>query len=98
MIDVNVYMNIMLSVLGSILLITLIILVVKLISTVDRFNKVLDDVNTKVAKFDNLFNLVDIITDNMAMISDKLVDSISNFIRKILTKKQNRKEDLNNEE
>ena len=98
MIDVNVFMNIMLSVLGSILLITLIILVVKLISTVDRFNKVLDDVNTKVAKFDNLFNLVDIITDNMAMISDKLVDSISNFIRKILTKKQNRKEDLNNEE
>ena len=80
MIDAEVFMNIMLSSLGSILLISLIILSVKLINIADKFNKMLDEVNNKVAKFDNLFNIIDIVTDNMALISDKIVDGISNLI------------------
>ena len=94
MIDAEVFMNIMLGVLGSILLVTLIILSVKLINIADKVNKILDDVNNKVAKFDNLFNVIDMVTDNMALISDKIVDGISNLIKKVFVKNEERKEEI----
>ena len=98
MIDVNTFLLMMLYVLGSILLVVLIILAVRLIGVVDRFNKVLDNVEDRVVKFDRMFNIVDIVTDNMALVSDKVVDLISGFIRKLIHKKDNGKEEVLNEE
>jgi len=98
MIDVNTFLLMMLYVLGSILLVILIVLAVRLIGVIDRFNKVLDNVEAKVVKFDRLFNIVDIVTDNMALISDKVVDLISGFIRKLIRKKDNGKEEVLSEE
>lgn len=94
MIDAEVFMNIMLGILGSILLITLIVLSVKLINITNKVDRLLDDVNIKISKFDNLFNVIDLVTDNMALISDKLVDSISNLLKRFFTKKDERKEEL----
>ena len=99
MVDASVFMEIMLGVFGSILLVVLIVLVIKLIKVTDKVNYLLDDINNKVAKVDKVFSIVDIITDNLAMISDKIADSISNLIRKILYKKnENRKEEIKDEE
>ena len=98
MVDAEVFMDIMLSILGSILLISLIVLSIKLISIANKATKMLDDVSEKVAKFDNLFNVIDLVTDNMALISDKIVDSLSNFIKKVFIKKSERKEDVIDEE
>ena len=98
MVDAEVFMDIMLGILGSILLISLIVLSIKLISIANKANKMLDDVNEKVAKFDNLFNVIDLVTDNMALISDKIVDSLSNLIKKLFTKKSERKEDYIDED
>ena len=50
-----------------------------------------------MAKLDKAFRIVDVVTDNMAMVSDRLVDGISGFIRKIFNKKLNGKDDGNNE-
>ena len=86
-----------LYILGSILLVCLIVFVIKLISTLNRVNGILDDVDNKMAKLDKAFRIVDIVTDNMAMVSDRLVDGISGFIRKIFNKKLNGKDDGNNE-
>ena len=97
MVDTEVFMNICLSSLGSILLITLIILVIKLINIADKFNKILDEVNVKISKFDNLFNVIDLVTDNMALISDKIVDGVSNLIKKVFVKKDERKEEITDE-
>lgn len=97
MVDTEVFMNICLSSLGSILLITLIILVIKLINIADKFNKMLDEVNVKISKFDNLFNVIDLVTDNMALISDKIVDGVSNLIKKVFIKKDERKEEITDE-
>ena len=98
MVDINTFLLMMLYILGAILLVCLIILIIKFISTVNRVNGILDDVDNKIAKLDKAFNIVDAITDNMALISDKLVDSISGLIRWIFSKKQIRKEDeINNE-
>lgn len=97
MIDINTFLMMVICILGSILLVFSIILVVKLIHTVDRLNGMIDEVSNKMIKFDKMFRIVDIVTDNMAMISDKIVDGISNCIRKIFYRKNNGKEEDINE-
>lgn len=96
MIDATTFLTIILCLLGSILLVTLIILVVKLINTITRVNNMLDEVDKRVEKFDRIFRVADIITDNMALVSDKVVDGISDFIRNIFRKK--RKEEIIDEQ
>ena len=49
MVDVEIFSQIMLSVFGSILLIALIILVIRLIIIANKVDKMIDEVNTKVA-------------------------------------------------
>ena len=95
MIDATTFFNIILSLLGSVLLVALIILVVKLINVVNRVNNVLDKVDEEVDKFNRIFKVADIITDNMAMISDKVVDGISDFIRNIFNKGKRKEEEIN---
>ena len=96
MINTNMFLLILLGTLCSILLVILIILSIKLIYTINRVNRVIDEIDLKLSKFDKAFNLVDIVTDNMALVSDKLVDGISYDIRKIFSKKAKRKdEDIN---
>ena len=58
----------------------------------------MDEIDIKISKFDKAFSLVDVVTDNMALISDKLVDGISYMIRKILRRKKKGKEEEINEE
>ena len=65
MIDATTFLSIILSILGSVLLVALIILVVKLINTVTRVNTILDEVDKRVEKFDHIFRVADIITDNI---------------------------------
>lgn len=98
MINANTFLLILIGILCSILLVVLIILSVKLIYTIDRVNKVMDEIDIKISKFDKAFSLVDVVTDNMALISDKLVDGISYMIRKILRRKKKGKEEEINEE
>ena len=97
MINASTFLLILLGILCSILLVVLIVLSVKLIYTINRINQVLDEVELKISKFDKAFNLVDIVTDNMALVSAKLVDGISYLIRKIFVRKSNRKEEDENE-
>lgn len=97
MIDATTFLSILLCILGSILLVALIILVIKLINTITRVNNMLDEVDRRVEKFDRVFRVADVITDNMALVSDKLVDGISDFIRNIFSRKK-RKEEIVDEE
>lgn len=85
---------IVLYVLGSILLIVLIILGVKLIITMNKIENVVDDINNKVKTLDGFFSVIDFTTDKLAMISDKVVDTITLFIKKMFR----RKEEGNNNE
>ena len=94
MIDATTFLSIVLSILGSILLIALIVLVLKLISTITRVNNMLDEVDKRVAKFDRIFKVADIVTDNMALVSDKLVDGISDFIRNVFSRKKRKEESI----
>ena len=82
--------------LGSILLIVLIILGVKLIITMNKINLVVDDINGKVKSLDGLFSIIDMTTDKLALLSDRMVDGVTYLIKKIF-KSKNRKEDEINE-
>ena len=98
MVDINTFLLMLLYILGAVLLICLIVLVIKSISTINRVNIILDNVDNKMIKLDKAFNLIDAITDNMALITDTVIDSTTRFIRKFFPKRTIRKEDENNNE
>ncbi len=93
---------IILYILGGILLVVLIILSIKLIHTINRMNKVVDDVEVKVKSLNGFFSAVDFITDTLSGLSDRIVDvitsSISNLFTRKRRKKSKEKEELEDEE
>jgi len=94
MIDASTFLGIILYTLGSILLVALIVLVIKLINTINRVNLLLDEVDKRIEKFERIFRVADIVTDNMALVSDKVVDGISGLIRNIFKGRKRKEEDL----
>ena len=72
-------MPIILYTLTSILVLILIVLSIKIIYTIDKINAIVDDVNKKVKSLNGFFNVIDMITDKVALLSDRTVDFISNL-------------------
>lgn len=86
------FLTITLYVLGMALLIVLIVLGIKLIYFVDRANVVVGDIEKKTKSLNNLFNLIDKITDTLSYLSDTLVETVVSSILKLFPKKKNKKE------
>ena len=85
------FLQILLYVLGSILLLALIILTVKLIMSIDRVNAILDDIEDKMKTVDEVFAVVDKITDSVSLMSDRIVDGLASVVSKIFTTKNKTK-------
>ena len=95
------YLQFLLYVLGAVLLGALIILVIKLVYSVNRINSILDSVERKMKTVDKAFGAVDKIVDSFSAVTDKVVDGIANGISKVFShkKKKNRiKEEMEEEE
>ena len=90
----NEVLSIILGVLGSILLIVLIILGIKLIITMNKIEDVVEDINTKVKSLNGFFSMIDYTTDKLSFLSDKFVNVISSLIKKIFVRKE---DEQNNE-
>lgn len=86
---------IVLYALGSILLVVLIILGIKLIITMDKIGKVVDNINTKVDSLNGLFSIIDFTTNKLTMISDKVVDGVTGIVKKVFNK--NKEEEFDDE-
>ena len=80
-------LTIVLYVLGSILLVVLIILGIKLIITMNKIEDVVDDINAKVKSLNGLFSVIDFTTDKLAMLSDRVVDTITSLIKRVFKRK-----------
>ena len=80
-------------ILGSILLVVLIILGIKLIVTMNKIENVVDDINSKVKSLNGLFSMIDYTTDKLALISDRFVGTLSSLIRKIFVRKEGKDKD-----
>ena len=63
-----------------ILLIVGIILGIRSIQTLNKVDKVVDDVNDKVQSLNGFFNLVDFTTDKIVSLTDRVVDGVSGFL------------------
>jgi len=87
------YFPIVLYVLGTVLLVILIILGIKLIHAIDKTNKILDDAYTKTKSLNGIFNAIDSVTDTLSAVSDSLVGVVTSAISKLFyrKKKQRRK-------
>ena len=81
-------LSIILYALGSILLIVLIILGIKLIITMNKIEKITDDINGKLKSLNGFFSIIDFTTDKLATITDKFVDGVTSLIRRLFNKKK----------
>lgn len=72
----------------SILVVFVIVFVYKLIGTVDKANNVLDDVEKKVHKLDNLFEVIDRSADTISTITDSILSIVPVSILKYFRKKR----------
>lgn len=88
------FLVVLLYVLGSILLVVLIILGIKLINTMNKINIVVDDINKKVGSLDGLFSIIDMTTDKLSLLSDRMVDGITFLIKKIFKPKKRKEEEI----
>lgn len=70
-----------------ILLIIGIILGIRSIQTINKLDKVVDDVNDKVQSLNGIFNIIDFTTDKIVSITDKVVEGVSGLIGKIFKRK-----------
>lgn len=91
------FLPIIIYVLLIILLIIGIILGIKSIITINKVEKVVDDVNEKVESLNGLFQIVDFTTDKLVSITDKVVDGISSFASRLFFKKKKKKEEKEDE-
>lgn len=89
---VNEVLPIVLYILGAILLAALIVLTVKLIITINKIEKVVDNITVKVKSLDGVFEVASLVSNKVTFVTDKVVDIISMIIDKIFNK---RKEDRN---
>lgn len=88
-------LTIVLYVLGSILLVVLIVLGIKLIITMDKIQKVVDNINTKIDSLNGLFSVIDFTTDKLTAITDGVVDGINHLVKKVFYRKK--EEELDDE-
>lgn len=88
MINMMEALPVVLYILGSILLVVLIILGIKLIVTMNKIENIVDDINGKVKSLNGLFSAIDYTTDKLALISDRFVDTVALIIRKIFKRKE----------
>ena len=82
------YLQFLLYVLGAVLLGALIVLVIKLVYSVNRINSILDSVEKKMKTVDKAFGAVDRLVDSFSAVTDKVVDGIAAGISKVFNRKK----------
>ena len=86
-------LQVFLYLLGSILLVVLIVLGVKLIITMNKIEKVVDDINVKVNSLNGLFSVIDFTTDKISLLSDKMIDGITSLFRRLFKKRKDEEDE-----
>lgn len=88
------FLPIIIYILLIIILVIGIILGIKSISTLNKVEKVVADVNEKVQSLNGIFNIIDFTTDKIALVTDKVVDTVSGFFTKLFISKKRKGEDI----
>ena len=86
---VEMVLPIILYILGAILLVTL---TIKLIITMNKIEKVVDNISGKVKTLDGLFEMVGLVTGKFTAITDRIVDGVALLIEKLFKGKEDKNE------
>ena len=86
MVDLSTVLPILLYLAGLVLLIVLIIVGIKLIGLLDKFDRIADNVEVKITSLDGAFNIVDKFSDSVAMVSDSLVSGTVKLLSNVFGK------------
>lgn len=84
----DTFFPILMYILGAILLGCLIVLVIKLIYTVEKTNSILDDVEEKIKTLDGLFYAIDKTSSTISSLSDRIFDKVLGFASRFRGKKR----------
>ena len=87
---INEVLPVILYILGSVLLVALIILTIKLIITMNKIEKVVDNITVKVHTLDELFNVIGLVTGKVTAVTDKVIDTIASLVEKIFKGKEDK--------
>ena len=93
----SIFFEYVIYILCSIALITLIFLFIKVIGTLTKVDKLVDDLQEKSKKVDGAFNAIDKVTDAISSVNDKFISVIFNAITSIGKKKKKKEEEDTNE-
>lgn len=92
--NINDIFPVILYILGSILLVVLIILSIKIMFVLKKVDNAIEDYNKKSKKLNGLFDIIDNTTDTISSLSDKIVNLIISSITGLLTKKKKKEENI----
>lgn len=76
-----------------ILVVVLIIFVIRAIKSLKNIDEVVNDVKGKSQQLNGVFNIIDNVTDSLAIVGDKFVSFISSSITSVFKKKRKDEED-----
>lgn len=91
---VNVFLPVLMYSLLSVLIIVLIVLGIRLLETVNRVNKLLDDVEKKMDSMNGLFNVMDFVTTKATVLTDTIASTIMGAVSNLVKKRKQKKEDV----
>ena len=86
----QVFLPLVVYILLIIILVVGIIIGLKTIKTLDKLDQVVDDVSKKVSSLNGIFSVIDLTTDKIVSITDRVVEMASGIIGKFF-KKRNKK-------
>ncbi len=91
---VNVFLPVLMYSLLSVLIVVLIVLGIRLLETVNRVNKLLDDVEKKMDSMNGLFNVMDFVTTKATVLTDTIASTIMGAVSNLVKKRKQKKEDV----
>ena len=84
------FLPIIIYVLLIIVLLIGIVLAIKCLITLDKVEKVVDNVNDKVRALDRLFHIIDTTTDRVVLITDKVIEGLTSLVANLFITKKNK--------
>ncbi len=77
--------------LGAVLLIVIIILATKLVTTVDKVNILLDDIEGKSQSLNGLFDAIENVGNTLSSANNKVTGFFAGLVKKVMKKKKKKK-------
>lgn len=88
MVNINDFLSIIFYIVIIALGISLLVLSINSIKTLNKFDRLLDDISEKSRKLDGVFSVMDSATDAFVNFSDSIVGFFTKTIRKVVKRKK----------